>query len=89
MTRHRNIKMRLPLETQSREGDSERMISAIEVAVNIVGSFVRPTAYQLKVQNLNFYPDNGTIVIDGASRKLSGQTADDFRKLLSEIMTRG
>lgn len=71
-----------PREFAPREGDSERMIAAIAVAIEVAGSFVRPTSYQLKVGRINYYPDKATILSDGSCNKLTGQAVEDFKREL-------
>ncbi len=44
--------------------------------------FWRPSRYQLKVAHINFYPDKGTIHIDGAPRANQQRGFKEFREMI-------
>jgi hypothetical protein len=65
-----------------RSGDSPRTLWAIK-RLRQEGYFVsRPTDYQIKVGDLNFWPDKGTITRDGQRGRLSEQGLDALIALL-------
>lgn len=64
--------------------DDSKMRRAIE-ALNEAGiRFTRPTKYQLKVDDLNFYPTKGTIFRDGDDAALNERGLEAFMALLSK-----
>ena len=48
-----------------RGGDSPEMRAAIDQLESQGVRFIRPTQFQLKIGDINFYPDTGTIQLDG------------------------
>lgn len=64
------------------ESDSDEMkeVFAWLEAENI--SFWRPSHYQLKVAHINFYPDKGTIHIDGAPRANQQRGFKEFQEMI-------
>ena len=47
------------------DGDTEAMKEAYAWLQRKKIQFIRPSMYQLKIGELNYYPDRGTIQIDG------------------------
>ncbi|MFG1430443.1 hypothetical protein V5F44_07460 [Xanthobacter sp. V2C-8] len=66
--------------------DPPRMVHAIQRLNSLGISFERKTAYQLKIDEWNFYPGRGTIVRDGhpAAEPDRGLTA-----LLAHLLAHG
>jgi hypothetical protein len=50
------------------EGDTKEMARAISELNGAGIEFCRPSRYQLKIGNLNYYPDRKTIYVDGADQ---------------------
>jgi hypothetical protein len=48
-----------------RAGDSLEMRAAVDQLQSQGVRFIRPTPFQLKIGDINFYPDTGTILLDG------------------------
>jgi hypothetical protein len=44
-------------------------------------SYIRPTKFQVKIGNVNYYPDKGTVHVDGESRA-SERFLDGLEKIL-------
>ena len=44
--------------------------------------YIRPTKYQVKIGDVNYYPDKGTIHVDGESRA-SERYLDGLEKILT------
>ena len=67
-----------------RPNDTPLMRQAVLYLKNSSIEFIRPTAHQLKIGPINFYPDRGTIQLDGErARKERG--LDALRELLSRL----
>lgn len=60
------------------------MRRAIEALTEAGIRFTRPTKYQLKVDDLNFYPTKGTIFRDGDDAVLKERDLEAFMTLLSK-----
>ncbi len=68
----------------SNEDDTQAMRDALVWLRNKKVAFRRPSKYQLKVGLLNFYPDRGTIQVDGCRRKEKGGF-EVFKQLVENI----
>jgi hypothetical protein len=65
-----------------REHDSDAMRETIDwLEANRVRP-LRPTAYQVKVGFINFYPDKGTIQMDGDPRPHAVRGFEEFKRLV-------
>jgi len=72
--RSRHNPLRLPL-------DSPKMRAAIDALERRNLDLIRPTSHQLKIDDINFYPDKGTIVADN-SRALPQRGLKALLKLI-------
>lgn len=88
MTNTAKAHQRYPREYAPRENDPPKTVAAVCAAVEIVGFVYRPTTYQVKLGRINYYPESGSILMDGGGQKLTHQTLEDFRKLLFAEMNR-
>lgn len=50
------------------DGDTAEMAQAIRLLNEAAISFSRPTRFQLKIGSANYYPDRGTIYLDGEAK---------------------
>jgi hypothetical protein len=67
-----------------RPDDSADMKAAVDWCEKTGLGVLRPTFFQLKVGHLNFYPDRGTIWIDGKETLHGGLPT--FQRLIHDIM---
>lgn len=60
------------------EGDSDAMVTAIAKLNEARIKFLRPSRYQLKIGDVNYYPGRGTIFVDGADSPEEGGGISEF-----------
>ena len=65
--------------------DSEAMKRALKILNDSGIWFCRPTRYQIKSGNHNFYPDKGTIYTDGQFERSGERGAEAFVRLVKAL----
>ena len=76
------------LDRLRRPTDSEQMRDAINWLEKQGHSVRRPTAWQLKVGPINFYPNTGTIICDGDCEPFPHRGLAAFMELLEHHKNR-
>ncbi len=68
-------------DSTSLADDTPAMCAALEQLTEARIRFQRKTRYQIKVGDLSFYPDKGTIFRDGDRQALDARGLDQFLSL--------
>ena len=70
-----------------RQNNSAKMNHTIEQLTAQGIHFDQPTRFQIKVGHFNFYPDRGTIYVDGESKGRRERGFETFLELLKNDCT--
>lgn len=66
------------------EGDSERFDAANDMLEAMKVFYKRTSADQLKIRDINFYPNTGTIKIDDERKSRREKGLEELKRLLEE-----
>jgi hypothetical protein len=71
-----------------RAGDSMEMRAAVDQLQSQGVGFIRPTPFQLKIGDINFYPDKGTIYLDDRGKALKERGLPVLLEILARLRER-